>query len=95
MKQNPKVSIIIPAYNSEKYLSDAINSALKQTWDNKEIIVVDDGSTDNTHSITCSFSSQGAKFYDQTHNPIPLHSYGIGYAMAQLHYLSIFNYTSD
>jgi len=48
---NPKVSIIIPVYNGENYLKEAIDSAIAQTYKNLEIIVVDDGSTDNTEKI--------------------------------------------
>ena len=44
----PKVSIVIPVYNGSNYLSEAIDSALAQTYQNTEIIVVNDGSTDRT-----------------------------------------------
>ena len=53
----PLVSILIPAYNSETWLAESIKSALAQTWDRKEIIIVDDGSTDATFSVASEFES--------------------------------------
>lgn len=50
-----KVSIIIPVYNTEKYLKKCIESVLNQTYKNIEMIIVDDGSTDNSWNIIQSF----------------------------------------
>ena len=58
MKGLPLVSIIIPVYNSSAYLEDALRSALEQDYENKEIIVVDDGSTDSTPAILKSFEAK-------------------------------------
>lgn len=51
MKKNVLISVIVPIYNSEKYLNECINSILAQTYKNIEIILVNDGSTDGSYSI--------------------------------------------
>jgi glycosyltransferase involved in cell wall biosynthesis len=61
----PLISVLIPAFNSEKYLAQAIESALAQTWVNKEVIVVDDGSKDRTLEIAKSYEAIGVKVYSQ------------------------------
>ena len=59
----PLVSILIPAYNAEKWLTETLYSALAQTWENKEIIVVDDGSKDGTLALAQSFASDTVKVF--------------------------------
>jgi glycosyltransferase involved in cell wall biosynthesis len=54
----PLVSILIPAFNAEKTLAYTIQSALAQTWPNKEIIIINDGSTDRTLEIAQRFTSK-------------------------------------
>jgi glycosyltransferase involved in cell wall biosynthesis len=54
----PLVSILIPAYNSERWIAETIKSALNQTWPNKEIIIVDDGSRDQTLASARGFASK-------------------------------------
>ncbi|MBL1211080.1 glycosyltransferase family A protein [Geminocystis sp. GBBB08] len=55
MANKPLVSVIIPVYNGEKYLGEAIASVFKQIYDPLELIIVDDGSTDNSGNIAKSF----------------------------------------
>lgn len=59
----PLVSILIPAYNAEMWLTDTLQSVLAQTWKNKEIIIVDDGSKDGTLALARSFESEIVKVY--------------------------------
>lgn len=52
------VSVVIPVYNGERYVADAVSSALKQTLEPREVIVVDDGSTDSTADILADFGDR-------------------------------------
>ncbi|HEY9813254.1 MAG TPA: glycosyltransferase, partial [Candidatus Sericytochromatia bacterium] len=58
MQSNPLVSILINNYNYGRFLCEAIDSALKQTYSNIELIVVDDGSSDNSHDIIKSYGDK-------------------------------------
>ncbi len=59
------VSILIPAFNAEKFIADTLRSALSQTWPNTEIIVVNDGSKDNTLAVAKAFQSPTVKVISQ------------------------------
>jgi glycosyltransferase involved in cell wall biosynthesis len=61
----PLVSILIPAYNAEEWIAESLGSVLAQTWENKEIIVVDDGSKDRTVEVARQFENQGVRVIRQ------------------------------
>lgn len=61
--KSPLVSIIIPTYNSADLLPETVESALQQTYSNIEIIVVDDGSTDDTETLFNDFQNKGVQCY--------------------------------
>lgn len=64
-----KVSIIIPAYNGERFIAEAINGVLTQTYENYEVIVVDDGSTDKTSDVVNQYSDR-VKYLSQTNQGV-------------------------
>jgi glycosyltransferase involved in cell wall biosynthesis len=66
MPETPLVSVIIPCFNHGMFLRDAIDSVLAQTWTNREIIVVDDGSTDDSASVAAAYGST-VRFVRQAH----------------------------
>lgn len=92
--QQPLVSIVLPTYNGCKYLSEAINSCLNQTYQNWELIVVDDCSTDATPDIIASYVAKDSRIRSLRHStnqklPAALNT---GHAVARGSYLT---WTSD
>jgi glycosyltransferase involved in cell wall biosynthesis len=65
------VSILIPAYNASRWLADSVGSALAQTWPDKEIIIVDDGSMDDTLAVARSFEAPNVKVVTQANTGAP------------------------
>jgi glycosyltransferase involved in cell wall biosynthesis len=61
----PLVSILMPAYNAEKWIEESLRSAIGQSWSHHEVIVVDDGSTDRTYEVACQFESPSVRVVRQ------------------------------
>jgi glycosyltransferase involved in cell wall biosynthesis len=61
----PLVSILIPAFNAQEWIGHTLRSAIEQTWESKEVIVIDDGSTDQTLEIARRFESESVRIVTQ------------------------------
>lgn len=93
-KCTPKVSVVLPCYNGEKYLSDAIVSCINQTLEDWELIIVNDCSTDNTLEIAMKFASNDPRIKvinNESNLKLPA-SLNKGFAEARGQY---FTWTSD
>ena len=81
MKGSPLISVIIPVYNYDRYLSEAIESVLSQTYHHLEPIVVDDGSTDQSGEVARSFAARGVRYCHQLHAGIgPARNKGVEFS---------------
>ncbi|NCC37254.1 MAG: glycosyltransferase family 2 protein, partial [Chloroflexia bacterium] len=82
---SPTISVIIPVYNGERFLAEAIQSVLDQTLPPDEIIVVDDGSTDGSAAVVdrlASTSSLPMRYvYQQNQGPAAVRNHGVQVAL--------------
>ena len=84
---NPKISVIMPVYNSAKYLSDSIQSVLEQTFYELELIIVDDGSNDESLDIARKFEKKDERiqvFSQQNMGPSVARNKGVRVASSDL-----------
>ncbi len=79
----PRVSIIIPAYNSARYVGAALQSVLDQTCRDYEVIVVDDGSTDDTKTVVLSVGGPVRYIHQSNQGPSPARNTGISAAAGE------------
>ncbi|MCF3623185.1 glycosyltransferase family 2 protein, partial [Planktothrix agardhii 1801] len=73
----PRVSVIIPTYNCDRFLPEAIDSVLMQTYQDYEIIVIDDGSTDQTCQVLESYQNKIRYFYQENQGSAVARNLGI------------------
>ncbi|KKQ86156.1 MAG: hypothetical protein UT08_C0001G0022 [Candidatus Woesebacteria bacterium GW2011_GWB1_38_8] len=88
MKNNPQISIVLPSYNSAKYLEDSVNSILNQTFKDFELIIIDDGSKDNTQKILNKFNDKRIKKVKHKKNIGLVRSLNEGIRLAKGKYLA-------
>ncbi len=69
-KTDPKITVLMPAYNAEKYIGEAIASVLNQTFTDFELLIINDGSTDTTKQIINSFTDPRIRLINQTNQGI-------------------------
>ena len=67
---NPKITVLMPAYNAERYIGSAISSVLAQTFTDFELLIINDGSTDTTEMIIRSFEDDRIRLINQTNQGI-------------------------
>lgn len=91
MECQPLVSIIMPTYNSAKFIKCTIDSILCQSYDNLEIIIVDDGSTDNTEEIIKTYSTHKIKYIYQHNSGGPSKPRNTGISLARGELISLFD----
>ena len=63
---NPLVSVILPVYNAEKYLAESIRSVLNQTFTDFELIILNDGSTDESSSVINTFADSRIRYVEHS-----------------------------
>ncbi|MDE2387467.1 MAG: glycosyltransferase [Betaproteobacteria bacterium] len=86
----PLISVVMPAYNHEAYVAEAIQSVLSQTLQNLELIIVNDGSTDDTGKVILGFDDARIRYFHQS-NRGAHHALNRGIALAQGDYIAIIN----
>ena len=86
--KEPLVSVVISTYNEEKYILDSINSILQQTYENIEIIIVDDASTDNTVRLIQGIKNNKIRLYVNDTNRKLAHNLNFGMSKAKGQYIA-------
>lgn len=89
MNDNPLVSIIMTAYNSEKYIREAIDSIINQTYQNWELIIIEDRSVDSTLQVIKQFTDDRIRLFCNEKNLGTLYGMQRGMSLAQGEYIAI------
>ena len=87
MNSNPLVSVLMPVYNGEQFLHEAIESILQQTYLNFELLIINDGSTDSSERIILSYPDTRIKYVKNESNIKLIATLNKGFALAQGKYI--------
>lgn len=87
--KEPEISVVVVAYNHGKYIAEAIRSVLDQTFDEFELVVFDDGSSDDTKDVVGAFSDGRIRYYNQTNSGLPARGRNAGIGLAKGRYIAI------
>lgn len=87
---HPKVSVVIPAYNHERFIGPAIESVLQQTHESLELIIIDDGSTDRTAEVIQGYTDQRLQYVHQE-NQDAYNALNRGLSMVKGDFVAILN----
>jgi glycosyltransferase involved in cell wall biosynthesis len=88
MKTNPKITVLMPVYNDERYIRDSINSVLIQTFTDFEFLIIDDGSIDSTADIIKSYCDNRIRYVRNEQNLGLTKSLNIGLDLADGEYIA-------
>lgn len=86
----PKISVVMAVYNGEKYLREAIQSVLDQTYTDFEFIIINDGSTDNSEQIIKSFTDDRIKYFSKEHSGL-INSLNLGLEKSRGEFIARFD----
>lgn len=86
----PKISVVMPAYNHERYVAESIQSVLGQTFSDLELIIIDDGSSDGTAAVIASFADSRIAYHHQENAGAHV-ALNKGLSLARGDYLAILN----
>ena len=89
-KKDPAISVIIPLYNHERYIEEAIYSVLEQSFSDFELIIINDGSTDNSEIVVSGIKDDRIRYYRQD-NRGAYNAINRGINLSQGRYISILN----
>jgi glycosyltransferase involved in cell wall biosynthesis len=88
MNSSPKVSVLMPVYNGEQYIEQSIQSILNQSFQDFELLVLDDGSADNTVSVIESIKDNRVRLFQNTENKGIVYSRNRLFDLAKANYLA-------